>query len=715
MNVYLLKIFEMSTLFPGISDFLKLGGITGHPILDSLIIANIIPLLIAYINMILNTFKLLSDKSINFISSYVSSKIKTKFLGKVLGTITFYDGDRLFHILNSLIFDPKVSSDIDSNMIRRIFSITDDDNDSNKWFQKFLGSTMNFDAHIDYTGEKLIKFSSRYGFDNIEKKAFRYKNYFIRASVEKGDKLRTLKLELISFKDIAAREKNTTDFGKIIESFLNERFDFKGNVSYVYKITISNANIGRLLNNFVNNGEANHMGNLLKYNDKNNESQLSYLNDIKSNNNIKFFPEKVNFDIKCNNITDIEMDLKDKFIFRGRFEHDENTNLHSQNTISDLFKKYIQPMIPSMQNWGYYLKDGNICLLYATEVLHNVVFITFGKLLDEHYIKQELEWILKTGFTSNLKKLASNKQNMYVYKLVSGKWNPYVLDTRSFDTIYLPEKLMNEIRKEIDNFQQIEKLYRECNIPYKKGLLLYGAPGTGKTSLVKAIAYEYQMFIYTINVNDEHVNDDSIVDILNSIGDSGNKILLFEDIDTAFADKEKIKFEDKFMMETLKINCGETEVNRANARRKYLTYSGLLNALDGALSNQRGVITIMTTNYIDKLGSAILRPGRIDRKFELKECNAEQFYKMTETFINKRLYLLEQNKMTQNHKDLRYKEEGLLKVKLEKFVEHLINRDGMSKDKIKPCQFQYYLLKHIEDLDELFADYGELSNLEIYK
>lgn len=43
--------------------------------------------------------------------------------------------------------------------------------------------------------------------------------------------------------------------------------------------------------------------------------------------------------------------------------------------------------------------------------------------------------------------------------------------------------------------------------------------------------------------------------------------------------------------------------------KKFLTCSGLLNALDG-------VITIMTTNHIDKLGDAFPRPGRIDRKFE---------------------------------------------------------------------------------------------------
>ena len=49
--------------------------------------------------------------------------------------------------------------------------------------------------------------------------------------------------------------------------------------------------------------------------------------------------------------------------------------------------------------------------------------------------------------------------------------------------------------------------------------------------------------------------------------------------------------------------------NKIKITQKYLTYSGLLNALDGVLSNQNGVITIMTTNHIEKLGDAFLRPG----------------------------------------------------------------------------------------------------------
>ena len=149
------------------------------------------------------------------------------------------------------------------------------------------------------------------------------------------------------------------------------------------------------------------------------------------------------------------------------------------------------------------------------------------------------------------------------------------------------------------------------------------------------------MDIYLINVNDDEITDDSVVDILNSIGGGSNKIVLFEDIDTAFADKKKLVNEHKLDIKFKTKSSDNTEEETRDTEffdqsKKFLTYSGLLNALDGMLSNQNGVFTIMTTNHIDRLGAAFLRPGRIDRKFELKECNDEQIVNMVKTFIQKR-------------------------------------------------------------------------------
>lgn len=110
-----------------------------------------------------------------------------------------------------------------------------------------------------------------------------------------------------------------------------------------------------------------------------------------------------------------------------------------------------------------------------------------------------------------------------------------------------------------------------------------------------------------------------------------------------------------------------------------------------------GVITIMTTNYIEKLGKAFIRPGRIDKIFLLKECIHEQIVDMVTSFIEKRKNMnigksLEKETYTEEIND---------------FANKLCDTDGNSK--IKPCDLQNYLLNHIKDVYEIFSCYKELA------
>jgi len=65
--------------------------------------------------------------------------------------------------------------------------------------------------------------------------------------------------------------------------------------------------------------------------------------------------------------------------------------------------------------------------------------------------------------------------------------------------------------------------------------------------------------------------------------------------------------------------------------RSPLTFSGLLNALDGLLSTD-GVLTVMTTNHPELLDPALIRAGRIDRKFEFKKPEEEEFIAMFQSY-----------------------------------------------------------------------------------
>ena len=359
--------------------------------------------------------------------------------------------------------------------------------------------------------------------------------------------------------------------------------------------------------------------------------------------------------------------------------------------------------------FGYFTWNNMIILMYG-----GGIWIAKRGLLTDRDVKEIIDHII----AENLKSRKSSKDDtqqvekkqVYVYKYENREWVRHVLAKRSLETIYLDESLKESVVKEFNNFVQMQDLYQEYEIPYRKGVLFYGPPGTGKTSLVKALAYEYQIPLYLFNVNDEDINDDTINKMLNSLGGKGLKILLFEDIDTAFADKEKMANEHKLEMSYL-INeneKGETTVKNSS-KSKYLTYSGLLNALDGVLSNHTGVITIMTTNYIERLGQAFLRPGRIDCKFQLDACQGTQIKQMVRFFVKNRIRLAKQNFKKDLDPNREYCDQKL-EDKCDAFAARLCDTNGRTD--IRPCEMQSYLLRNIDEIENVFKNVDTLNVID---
>jgi hypothetical protein len=169
------------------------------------------------------------------------------------------------------------------------------------------------------------------------------------------------------------------------------------------------------------------------------------------------------------------------------------------------------------------------------------------------------------------------------------------LHGKPLSDIILNETLKYEIINDIKNFKASKEEYKRLGINYKRGHCYYGPPGTGKTSLVKAIAIENNWNIYCINLNIIQ-NDNQLISLLSMV--KKDSILLFEDIDSYF---------------NLRKNLDKTSK---------LTFSGLINSLDGVIDLDN-IFIIMTTNDIDKLDPALIRPGRIDlvKKIDLAKNN----------------------------------------------------------------------------------------------
>jgi chaperone BCS1 len=118
---------------------------------------------------------------------------------------------------------------------------------------------------------------------------------------------------------------------------------------------------------------------------------------------------------------------------------------------------------------------------------------------------------------------------------------------------------------------------------YKTAFLLTGIPGSGKSSLVKSIARKLRRPIYMLNFS-KSMNDETFINLMSQLKD--DSILLIEDIDAFFVDRQPVN-----------IN---------------ISFSALINFMDGVLGKGNGVITFLTANNPDRLDPALIRPGRVD-------------------------------------------------------------------------------------------------------
>ena len=165
---------------------------------------------------------------------------------------------------------------------------------------------------------------------------------------------------------------------------------------------------------------------------------------------------------------------------------------------------------------------------------------------------------------------------------------------RDIDSIYLPKKQKQDIINDLEKFLKPEtkQRYTKLGINYKRIYLLEGIPGTGKTSLITGLASKFNFNIAIVSFIPKMTD----VDLIRSLR------TLHDNDDDKHSKKTFLVFED--------IDCIFKERKSNDEHRNNITFSGLLNALDGITSND--IICFITTNYKCNLDSALLRPGRID-------------------------------------------------------------------------------------------------------
>lgn len=261
-------------------------------------------------------------------------------------------------------------------------------------------------------------------------------------------------------------------------------------------------------------------------------------------------------------------------------------------------------------------------------------------------------------YNTNLLNKDRVKDKIICYNWNDWRWEVVVKQNkRSEHTLYYDKKFIIDVIDDVKNFvsEDTKKLYNRLGITYKKCYLFEGPPGTGKSSMIYGIASKFGYDIAYLNINDE-LKSNSLIESIRKIPD--NSLLVIEDIDAIFDKREKKEVCQK------------------------VTFSGLLNAIDGVIKPSEGSIIIFTTNYKDKLDEALKRPGRIDKIVRFNYASKEQI-----------------NKMFNNY----FPED---KQHFEKFYNKIKNIK-----KITICYLQQYFLKYIHNTDNMYDNVQELHKI----
>jgi hypothetical protein len=298
-----------------------------------------------------------------------------------------------------------------------------------------------------------------------------------------------------------------------------------------------------------------------------------------------------NFKFALREQTEINRFVHNRIIIDGQFLHFCQEN---KVTIQCLYKDSVISWKTDHDCEKFFVQGVFLIKCKDLEFLHAALFhkgnqnedeISFFVIVPDKHYESYLK--LRNSFDEWVQQ--RDRSNLHI-RVIDGEDIPYTKDS-SWAELFLPEDIKLDLKNLVENFLSSKDFYLEKKIPWKRGFLLYGSPGNGKTSIIRTIISEYNFKPVTIVPG---ASTDSIREAFSYAEEQSPSLLYFEDLDSL-------------------IENG-------------LDVSSFLNLLDG-ISTKNGMLVIATANNVKKLKENITkRPSRFDRKFEIPLPNQEMAY-----------------------------------------------------------------------------------------